>query len=77
MISESDWLTYTGSSKELNDDIKLLGKDKFSFEILMFCTSKKSLSYNEVKYQILYKCLEEQNNTYNRNIAGRYFPGDV
>lgn len=77
MISESDWLTYTGSSKELNDDIKLLGKDKFSFEILMFCTSKKSLSYNEVKYQILYKCLEEQNNTYNRNILGKFFPSDI
>lgn len=77
MISESDWLTYTGSSKELNDDIKLLGKDKFSFEILMFCTSKKQMTYNEIKYQILNGCLENQDKTYNRNIAGRYFPGDV
>lgn len=49
---ETDWKTYTGSSNELNDDIKNLGKEKFSFDILRFCNSKSHLAYEEIKYQI-------------------------
>lgn len=77
VITESDWTHYTGSSKELNEDITTLGREKFSFEILMFCTSKKQMTYNEIKHQILNGCLENQDKTYVKNIAGRYFSGDV
>ncbi|MAK54861.1 MAG: hypothetical protein CML17_03295 [Pusillimonas sp.] len=48
---ESDWKTYTGSSDVLNEDIKKLGKDKFKFNILLFCNSKFELSYYEAKIQ--------------------------
>ena len=49
---ETDWKTYTGSSNELNEDIKTLGKNNFTFEILAFCNSKSHLSYEEIKMQI-------------------------
>lgn len=52
IITESDWQTYTGSSTHLNADIKLLGKDKFRFEIIHICVNKGHLHYMEVDYQV-------------------------
>jgi hypothetical protein len=49
---ESDWKTYTGSSKELNDDIAKHGKENFTFTILEWCGSKWELGYKEIKRQI-------------------------
>lgn len=49
---ESDWKTYTGSSKELNEDIAKHGKENFTFEILEWCGSKWELGYKEIKKQI-------------------------
>jgi len=51
-MKESDWKTYTGSSKELNDDIQKYGKEKFTFKILYTCDSKWELGYREIKEQI-------------------------
>jgi hypothetical protein len=48
---ETDWKTYTSSSRELNEDIITYGKDNFKFEILRFCKSKFELSYFETKLQ--------------------------
>lgn len=48
---ETDWQIYTGSSPELNADILSLGKDKFTFEIIKFCTCKWELAYYEAKFQ--------------------------
>lgn len=50
--SESDWKSYTSSSKELNEDIKKYGKDNFQFKIIKTCNSKWSLAYYEIKEQI-------------------------
>jgi len=50
-IVETDWREYTGSSTELNNDIKIIGKDKFSFEIIKFCNSKWESSFWEAKTQ--------------------------
>ena len=50
---ESDWKTYTGSSKELNEDIIKYGKENFSFTILEWCDSKFELGYKEIKLQLL------------------------
>ena len=36
---ETDWKSYTSSSKELNEDISKLGKKSFKFEILFWCES--------------------------------------
>jgi len=49
---ESDWKTYTSSSKELNEDIQKYGKDNFEFKILKICGSKWELGYEEIKEQI-------------------------
>lgn len=51
---ESDWKTYTGSSKELNEDIAKYGKENFTFTILEWCNSKFELGYKEIKMQLLH-----------------------
>jgi len=50
-IKETDWKTYTGSSKELNEDMIKYGKSNFSFEILRFCDNKSQMAYFEAKEQ--------------------------
>lgn len=47
--ADSDWRTYTGSSKELNADIEKLGKDNFEFKIVQLCETRWELSYTEYK----------------------------
>jgi hypothetical protein len=54
---ESDWKTYTGSSKELNDDIIKYGKENFTFTILMWCNSKWELAYQEAKLHFFHEVL--------------------
>lgn len=48
---ETDWRSYTSSSRELNEDIIKFGKHNFKFEIIEFCDSKFSLAYKEAKIQ--------------------------
>jgi hypothetical protein len=60
-IKESDWKSYTGSSKELNEDIIKYGKTNFSFVILEWCNSKFELSYKEIKLQIQEDVLLKEN----------------
>ena len=36
-FKESDWREYWGSSDRLNEDVKNLGEENFSREILYFC----------------------------------------
>jgi hypothetical protein len=48
----SDWKSYTSSSNDLNEDIKIYGKENFSFKILKTCGSKWELAYEEIKKQI-------------------------
>tara|TARA_Y100001937_G_scaffold116977_1_gene169626 strand:+ start:198 stop:605 length:408 start_codon:yes stop_codon:yes gene_type:complete len=67
---DSDWREYYGSSDELTVDIKKLGKDKFSREILFFCFSKAELSYVEAREQFSRKVLES-NDYYNGHIRVR------
>ena len=55
---ESDWATYWGSSDHLNADILKLGEDKFTKEILHYCTSRGVLSYLEAKEQFDRRVLE-------------------
>jgi len=71
---ESDWQNYWGSNKQLLDDIKLLGYDKFEREILKICESKKELTYWEASFQMKYNVLTS--NTYNDSILGHYYRKD-
>lgn len=49
--SESNWRDYTSSSRELNEDIQNLGKQKFMFEILSIHKTKAELSFAETMVQ--------------------------
>jgi hypothetical protein len=69
---ESDWKNYFGSCDELNEDVKLLGKDNFSREILYLCPHKKSMSYYETMEQFKRDVLMTDD-YYNTNIEGRFF----
>jgi hypothetical protein len=61
----SDWKTYWSSSKEVIEDVKTLGEDKFKREILMFCLSKGTASYFEAKFQMQNEVLEHPDMWYN------------
>lgn len=48
---ESDWATYTSSSKALNEDIKKLGKKYFEFKILKNYKTRGGVVYGEANKQ--------------------------
>lgn len=57
-VVESDWREYWGSSDYLNEDVKTLGTENFTREILYFCKSKAELSYMELVEQVKRGVLE-------------------
>jgi len=67
---ESDWRDYYGSSDELTADVELLGKEKFTREILYWCKNKSELSYIEAREQFTHKVLESRD-WYNGHIRVR------
>lgn len=67
---ESNWLTYTGSNKELNLDIK--NGHRIKKHILTFAYNKMELSYYETKYQFIFNVLETPE-YYNGNILGKFY----
>ena len=67
---DSDWLTYHGSSEELQKDVDLHGSQHFIREILHLCDSKAKCTYLEAKEQFLRGVLES-NDYYNRQISAR------
>ena len=75
ITKESDWKTYYGSNDVLKKDVNELGHDKFSREILKLCYKKKQLTYYEEYYQYTLEVLK--NDTYNSNIAGRFYRSDL
>jgi hypothetical protein len=56
----SDWLTYWGSNKQLNEDVKTLGEHNFSREILYLCKSRSECAYLELREQIDRRVLESE-----------------
>jgi hypothetical protein len=68
---DSDWQTYWSSSPEVQADVKALGADKFTREILYFADSKGSLSYLEAREQFARQVLENPTNWYNGIIQCR------
>lgn len=67
--SESDWKTYWGSSKELCEEIKKQGQDKFDRVIIQLAYTSKLLTYYEAMYQMKEDVL--QIDSYNHNILGK------
>ena len=70
VVKESNWLDYTGSNKDLNEDIKK--GHKIKKEILIFVKTKKQLTYYEVKEQFKNSVLESDD-WYNGNILKRFY----
>ena len=52
VITENDWKTYTSSSTHINEAIARLGKAAFKFEIESLHSTRGSLVYAEVRYQV-------------------------
>ena len=72
---ESNWRIYTGSNKELNEDIE--NGMEYTKKILHFATSKKQLSYLETKELFIREVLEPHTEYYNSNINGTYYRKDI
>jgi hypothetical protein len=67
---ESDWQLYYGSNDQLNEDIKKLGIENFTREILYYCRSKAECSYVEAREQFNHRVLESDS-YYNGQISVR------
>lgn len=50
-LAPSDWKTYFGSSKAVQQDVEQLGEQMFRREILKLCKNKGECSYYEAKAQ--------------------------
>ena len=50
-LKESNWKTYYGSSKSLNESVEEHGEENYEREILRLCKKKGELSYYEAKEQ--------------------------
>ena len=78
---ESNWQTYTSSSKSVNEDIEKYGIDNFYFEILFETQTRAWLTYMEIKLQYEYDVLVERDENgertwYNGMIgAVKFIPG--
>ena len=80
VTSESDWKRYYGSSAELKQDIKSLGKENFRREIISVHTTLGRTNYEETRQLFLNNVLTESVDGlpkyYNSNILGRYMRKD-
>jgi len=74
---ESDWKTYWSSNLTLKNLVKNEPEENFERRILHFCTSKKQLTYFEIKYQMVYQVLEKPEEFFNDNILGKFFTRDL
>ena len=50
-LAPSDWKTYFGSSKSVQQDVEQLGEQMFRREIIKLCKNKGECSYYEAKAQ--------------------------
>ena len=81
VTSESDWKRYYGSSADLKQDIRSLGRGSFRREILSLHTTLGKVNYEETKQLFLHNVLMEALDDgtpmyYNSNILGRYMRKD-
>ena len=67
---ESDWRDYWSSSDRLQEDVKQLGQENFTREILHYCKSKAECSYIEAREQFSRRVLESDD-YYNGHIQVR------
>ena len=73
IVNQSNWEVYTGSNKQLNEDIS--SGNNIRREIIKLCYTKKQMTYWEMYYQFQYDVLREK--SYNDNILGKFFRSDL
>jgi hypothetical protein len=73
---ESDWKTYFGSAKPIQELIKSGKQDELKREILQVVDNKKLLTYYECKYLFMMGVLEHPELYFNDNILGKFFSRD-
>jgi len=71
MKVQSDWKSYYGSNQDLKDEVKELGKDLFTREIIHLCLSKGECNYMEAREQFVQDVLRKPNEFYNHWIMVR------
>jgi hypothetical protein len=82
-VKETDWKIYTSSSKDLNADIKKLGKGAFTFKVVKQYRSRGHLVYGEANLQhkkdVLTQRLKDKTRAwYNKQIGAiRYVPTEI
>ena len=81
VTSESDWKRYYGSSEDLKQDIREIGRLSFTREILSLHKTLGKVNYEETKQLFLHNVLMEALDDgtpmyYNSNILGRYMRKD-
>ena len=57
-LIDSDWKSYWGSNKSLQEDVKELGESAFRRRILRLCKSRGEMNYYEAKLQFEMGVLE-------------------
>ncbi|MEI2780931.1 MAG: NAD synthetase [Candidatus Competibacter sp.] len=67
----SDWPTYYGSNKALQEDVKRLGPECFTRTIVSLHTQKLSMRYSEKELIFQLRAIESPD-YYNLSIDGRY-----
>ena len=73
---ESDWKTYFGSAKPVQELTKSGKQDELKREILQVVDNKKLLTYYECKYLFMMGVLEHPELYFNDNILGKFFSRD-
>ena len=67
---ESDWKSYFGSNKLLQEDVERLGPDRFRREILRLCKTRGTASYWEA-YEIMVNSAIVSDDFYNESLQCR------
>lgn len=75
---ESDWRTYTGSSRKLSEEMARNGVHAYKYEVLQLCSDKLELHMAEIQHQLDRNVLEATDSNgnylyYNENIASKVF----
>lgn len=73
---ESDWRRYYGSSKEVKSMVRDTDKTDWKRTILKICTTKKQLTYWELKLQMINGVIESDDYL-NENLIGKFWKKDT
>jgi hypothetical protein len=68
---DSDWKTYWGSNKSLQEDVKELSESSFERKILRLCKSKGECNYYELREQMIRDVLLKPEKYYNSYVGAR------